>query len=225
MTLTALAILCFGTLALAGAGDRAWRGRLVGIGVAWLVAIVALAGLGLFSRTGQFGIIALGAVVLAPIIVGGIALARSRRVRLFATGIRWRSGGRSRRAVGGGFFLALHQAGRLPPTFALTAGYGDLFIGLTALPLTWAIHRRVNGWQRLALAWNALGALDLVTALSLGIGSAAGSPLRFIFETPDSGAVGVLPWALIPGLLVPLYMLTHVAISPASRPTPAGRRG
>lgn len=213
MTLTALAILAFGTLALAGAGDGAWRGRLAGIGAAWFVAITALAGLGLFSRTGSFGIIALSAAVFAPILVGGIALARSLRTRSFAGGIPLAvlvavHVGR----LLGGFFLALYQAGRLPPTFALTAGYGDVFIGLTALPLAWAIQRRVKGWKPLALAWNVLGALDLVSALTLGVGSAATSPVRFIFETPDSGAVGVLPWALIPGILVPLYMLTHVAI-------------
>jgi hypothetical protein len=213
MALTALAILCFGTLALAGAGDPAWRGRLAGIGIAWLAAIAALAGLGLFSRTGGLGIIALSAVVFAPIIAGGIALARSPRVRSFASGIPLAVlvGVHVGRLLGG-FFVALYQAGRMPATFALTAGTGDLFIGLTALPLAWAIQRRVNGWRRLALAWNALGALDLATALTLGVGSAAGSPMRFLFETPDSGAVGVLPWALIPGILVPLYMLTHVAI-------------
>jgi len=212
ITLTALAILCFGTLVLAGAGDGAWRRRLAGIAATWFVAITAFAGLGLFSRTGSFGIFALSAVVFAPIIMGWVELARSRRVQSFASAIPLAVlvGVHVGRLLGG-FFLALYQAGRLPPTFAQSAGYGDVFIGLTALPLAWAIHRRAGGWQAMALVWNALGALDLVSALSLGVGSSA-SPIRFIFETPDSGAVGVLPWALIPGILVPLYMLTHVAI-------------
>jgi hypothetical protein len=111
----------------------------------------------------------------------------------------------------GGFFLALHQAGRLPATFAHSAGYGDILVGITAVPLAWAIHRRANGWQWLTLVWNAVGALDLVSALSLAVAS-SNSPLRVIFETPDSGAVGVLPWALIPGVFVPFFMLSHIAI-------------
>jgi len=212
ISLTALTILFFGTLVLAGAGNGAWRRRLAGIGATWMATIVALAGLGLFSRTGRLGIFVLSAVVFAPIIAGGIALARSRRVQAFASSIPLAVlvGVHVGRLLGA-FFLALDQAGRLPPTFARSAGYGDVFIGLTALPLAWAIHRRVSGWWVMALAWNALGALDLTSALTLGVGSAA-SPLRFIFETPDSGAVGVLPWALIPGILVPLFMLTHVVV-------------
>src|SRR5262245_4432571 len=179
MTLTAVAILGFGTLVLAGGGDGARRSRLAAIGATWFVAIVALAGLGLFSRTGPFGVFALSAAVFAPIILGWIALARSRRVQSFASAIPLAVlvGVHVGRLLGG-FFLALYQAGRLPPSFALSAGYGDLFIGLTALPLAWAIHRRASGWQAMALVWNALGALDLVSALSLGVGSAA-SPIRF----------------------------------------------
>lgn|SRR5262245_10847648 len=212
MTLTAVAILCAGTLALAGADDAGLRRRLAGIGGAWFAAIVALAALGLFSRTGTLGIVALSAAVFVPIVAGWIALARSRRVQSFVSAIPLATlvGVHVGRLIGG-FFFALYGAGRMPPTFALTAGYGDLLVGLTALPLAAVIHRRATGWQWLALGWNALGALDLITALTLGVGSAA-SPARFIFEAPDSGAVGVLPWALIPGVLVPLYMLTHIAI-------------
>lgn len=62
------------------------------------------------------------------------------------------------------------------------------------------------------MAWNVLGFVDLLTAVTLGVGSAPNSPVRFIFESPNSGAIGSLPWLLIPGVLVPLYLLTHVAI-------------
>jgi hypothetical protein len=213
MTLTAIAILCVGALALAGGGDGAWRGRLAGIGAAWFVALAVLAGAGLFTRTGQLGIIALGASVAAPIVAGWMVLARAPRAHFFARAIPLSIlvGVHVGRLLGG-FFLALYQAGRLPATFAWSAGSGDLLVGLTALPLAWAIHRRMSGWRPLTLAWNVLATLDLVSALSFGIGSAANSPVRFIFERPDSGAVGMLPWALIPGFLVPMYMLTHIVI-------------
>jgi hypothetical protein len=56
------------------------------------------------------------------------------------------------------------------------------------------------------------GAYCLLSAVTLGIGSAPNSPVRFIFERPDSGAIASLPWVLIPGILVPLYLLTHLAI-------------
>jgi hypothetical protein len=57
-----------------------------------------------------------------------------------------------------------------------------------------------------------LGFADLVTAVTLGIGSAPDSPVRFIYETPNSGAVASLPWVLIPAVLVPVYLITHLAI-------------
>ena len=87
-----------------------------------------------------------------------------------------------------------------------------MLVGATAVPLAWAIHRRAPGWRALALGWNALGLLDLATAVSLGVGSAAGSPLRFIFESPGSGAIVTLPWAMIPGFLVPVFMLVHLTV-------------
>jgi hypothetical protein len=112
----------------------------------------------------------------------------------------------------GAFFLALYAAGRLPATFARSAGWGDIAVGALAIPLAWAVHRRAPGWRILALAWNTLGMADLITAVTLGVGSTSDSPLRFIFERPDSSAVTALPWVLIPGFLVPLYLMVHIAI-------------
>lgn len=213
VTLTAIAMLCVGVLLRSASGDRAWRGWLAGISAAWFVAIALLSSVGLFSRNGQLGVIALGGSVALPIVVGLLVLSRSARAHFFARSIPLTIlvGVHVGRLLGG-FFLALYQAGRLPPTFALTAGRGDILIALTALPVAWAIHRGVSGWRWLALGWNTFATLDLVSALALGIGSAANSPVRFIFETPDSGLVGMFPWALIPGFLVPMYLFTHIAI-------------
>jgi hypothetical protein len=63
-----------------------------------------------------------------------------------------------------------------------------------------------------ALAWNVFGFVDLVAAVTLGIGSQPAFPLRFIFEEPGTGLMATLPWLLIPGYLVPLYLLTHLAV-------------
>jgi hypothetical protein len=94
----------------------------------------------------------------------------------------------------------------------LTAGWGDIAIAAAALPVAWAIHRQVSGWAAWTFAWNLLGFADLLTAVTLGVGSAPNSPVRFIFESPNSGAIASLPGVLIPGVLVPLYLLSHLAI-------------
>jgi len=48
--------------------------------------------------------------------------------------------------------------------------------------------------------------------VTLGVGSALNSPVRFIYETPNSGAVAALPWVLIPAVLVPVYLIAHLAV-------------
>ena len=43
------------------------------------------------------------------------------------------------------FFLILHAQGRLPAPFAPTAGWGDIVIGATALPVAWLVAARGGG--------------------------------------------------------------------------------
>jgi hypothetical protein len=75
------------------------------------------------------------------------------------------------------------------------------------------MQRRVSGWRSWVLLWNCLGVADLIVAVTLGAGSAAGSPVRFLYEEPGTAVMGTLPWFLIPGYLVPAYLISHVAIS------------
>jgi hypothetical protein len=39
------------------------------------------------------------------------------------------------------FFVALYTQGKLPAPFAPTAGWCDIFVGVTALPVAWWIAR------------------------------------------------------------------------------------
>jgi len=213
MAFSTIAVLAVGALTVAGSADGSPRRRLAWGSAAWFALITGLAAAGVFSRPSGFGTLALGAAVLVPILAGLTLFAGSLPGRAFALGMPLAVlvGVHVGRLLGG-FMVALHAAGRLPPTFALTAGWGDVLVAAAAVPVAWAVHRRLPGWRPLTLAWNTVGVLDLVVAVSLGVGSAADSPLRFIFESPASDTMGTLPWALIPGFLVPIYMLTHGAI-------------
>ena len=71
-----------------------------------------------------------------------------------------------------------------------------------------AAQGRVSG-DRAIWIWNAVGALDMFAAIALGVISANGAPLQLIYAGAGSAAVQVLPWALIPTVLVPLYLITH----------------
>ncbi len=95
--------------------------------------------------------------------------------------------------VAGFLFLALMDMRLLPAEFALPAGYGDVTVGLLALG---------------AIGWNALGLLDLVSALTTGIiyigpfaaqvAASGGSPLYLNYVL------------IIPSFGVPLFALLHV---------------
>jgi hypothetical protein len=108
-------------------------------------------------------------------------------------------------------FILLYAAGRLPAPFAPIAGWGDIFVGIAALPVAWAMSRFGARMRTLTLVWNGLGFLDLVTAIGLGATSAPG-PIQIIVGPPDSGLMTTLPWILIPCFLVPSYMFIHIVI-------------
>jgi hypothetical protein len=212
ISLTALFAVSCGLLLTSAPVDARERSRIAGVTVGWFLLVAVLGGLGLFTTSG-LGAPAIGTAVLVPVALLVFAARRSSTARraLFGVPLTLLVALNAGRLLGI-FFLLLHDAGRLPPTFATTAGWGDIAVAILAIPLAAAIHYRVNGWLALTLAWNLIGFVDLLTAVALGVGSAPGSPVRFIFEHPNSNTVASLPWVLIPGVLVPLYLVSHLAI-------------
>jgi hypothetical protein len=212
IALTALAVLFPTLLIVASPAGRAARGRLAAVLFLWFALVAALAAAGLFS-TMSAGTPAIGVAVVVPIIIGIIVFRRSAALKSLVseTPLALLVAVHAGRLLGV-FFLLLYAEVRLPPTFALTAGWGDIGIAVAAPLVAWAIHRRAAGWRGLALTWNTLGFADLVLAVTLGVGSAVDSPVRFIYEAASSGTMSTLPWILVPGFMVPLYLMTHLAI-------------
>jgi hypothetical protein len=118
-----------------------------------------------------------------------------------ATGIQaWRFAGLG--------FIALYTYGVLPGVFAWPAGLGDMAIGATAPWVILALIRRPDFARgRAFVAWNLLGILDLVVAVGIG---------TFVATFPESvagattGVMARLPLLLIPGYLVPLFLILHL---------------
>jgi len=208
ISLTGLAAVLVATLVPSEPGSSALRKRLrLGMS-AWFIAAVVLGALGAFASPVLPVGVAVGIAVFAPLIVGGVVVARTQGHGIPLTTLVAVHIGR----ILGASFLVLYYMGRLPSTFAHSAGWGDIATGVLAIPVVWAIRNRVTGWRWITGAWNVLGTLDLLTAVILAVGSAPGSMVRFIYETPGSGAVVSFPWVLVPAFFVPLYLLTHLAI-------------
>jgi hypothetical protein len=223
ISLTGLFGLCCAVLASSVPIDAAVRAKAAVVALAWFAGISLLAAMGVFASP-SLGTPAIGIAVLTPVVLFLVAAARSAIVWnvVRETPLPVLVGIHLGRVLGI-FFVLLFYADRLPPTFALTAGWGDVAVAIAALPIAWAIQREASGWRWMTLAWNVVGFGDLVTAVTLGVGSAS-SPLQFIFESPHSGAVAALPWVLIPAILVPLYLLTHLAIFAQLARAAAGER-
>ena len=110
------------------------------------------------------------------------------------------------------FFLLLYSGGRLPAPFAPVAGWGDVLIGLTSVPVAYLTALRAPAWRTIALVWNTLGLFDLVVAIALGVASSPGVPISFATSSADSSVMTALPWILIQCFNVPLLVHLHILL-------------
>ncbi len=114
----------------------------------------------------------------------------------------WRAGGLG--------FLALSAHGLLPRLFAWPAGWGDIAIGVTAPWVALALIRRPGfAAGRAFVAWNLLGILDLVVAVSAGTLSSGFVP--GLAGEVTTAPMTQLPLVVIPAYLVPLFVMLHIA--------------
>lgn len=165
-----------------------------------------------FRPDNPFGLAVLGLSVTLPIFILTLAVSRISELRsaLREASLTSLVGLNIVRILGVSFLL-LKAQGRVAPTFASSAGWGDITAGLLAIPLVWLLANRKPGTNRLVWIWNCFGLLDLVAAVSLAVLSSPG-PLHLIKENASSAVMTTLPWFLIPGFLVPLLFSSHLAI-------------
>ena len=142
--------------------------------------------------------------IVLPLLIGLPILLSSKTVgrMLDATPPSWLVGLQVYR-VFGSVFLTGWLAGNLPTIPAVPAGAGDALVGMLALPVALVISARARSAGSMAVAWNVLGILDLVDAITLNaLANPGGSPAG-----PDP--VAALPLVLIPAFGVPLSLLLH----------------
>ncbi|WP_051367530.1 hypothetical protein [Hamadaea tsunoensis] len=225
-------VVLIGTIGLPISVARALRRRGVLFGTvwlaswsAWIVVSGVLAYAGVYAQRTDAVVVSLPIAFLtafaaAYAFVGPADLAGLTRGHAF-------------RVAGVGFLLAW-AAGQLPAVFALPAGFGDIAVGLAAPAVAARLAVAGSGsgssdsdsdsgsTRARALWFHALGLLDLVVALGLGVAAALG-PVRILSVEPSTADAMLLPIVLIPTTAVPLLAAMHVRALLRLRHAPAPR--
>lgn len=195
-----------------GSGRQSALAAALGVGAllaAWLAAAVTTGGADVFLGRAGDVVPAIAGGLLIPIVAGLLitripavrdALAAPRVLVLLTLVNLWR--------VAGIIFIALYLQNLLPAHFALPAGIGDVLIGLAAPFVAYALWKR-PARRRPAIVLHALGLLDLVVAVTMGVLSAPGALQVFTGE-PNTLPLTVLPEVLVPTFLVPLAVIVHI---------------
>jgi len=215
-SITGMAAIMINALAIAATLKLTLRqlvlfGIVAGVWVG-LASGLAAAGALVFSPAQKVPV--LGVLAAAPLLIaGGFWLSSGRfRAAVMAIPMPLLIGLNTSRVLGV-LFLALLAAGRLSGPFPYSAGIGDIITGALALSVA---RLAVDGSARAGASiawWNLFGATDLVLAIGLGLTSAQGSPVQLIHAGVGSAAMQVLPYSLVPTVLVPFYLLTHTAVA------------
>ena len=210
--LTASAAIMIAALSIGFGSTAAARIRIAAWLTAWFVVVVILAATRALYYEGGLGVPGLGIAVALPIALLCIVVARTQALReeFHRVPLWLLVGVHVVRSLGISFIL-LYTAGRLPAPFASAAGWGDIFVGATALPVAWFAYRQPTNVRSMIWIWNVIGIADLINAVGFGVISSPG-PQRLIFAEPSSAIMTTLPWLLIPGFLVPLLFAVHIGI-------------
>ncbi len=177
--------------------------------IAWLAIIWNVAASGaLQARPGAVPLLPFALV--PPVAIGLVLLTRSERI---ATAVDtaspgWLIGLQVYRILGGNFVVLWALGGAIPGVFAISAGFGDMLVGVLALPVAFYVASGAAGGRTAGVAWNILGITDLVLAVSLGFLSSPG-PLQIIAHDQPNVLATTYPTVMTPAFAVPLSLILH----------------
>jgi hypothetical protein len=180
---------------------------LAAILLAWGVTIFTLAEAGGFRQAPGLPPFRLMAAVVTPVLMGVVIWTLWPALRAWTES--WDLGAIvaiQTFRVAGAVFLFFWWIGQLPTVFAWVAGLGDIAVGILAIPVTLAVARKTVGWQTRVRSLTFFGILDFATVLSLGTLSQEGNILHLAGE-PTPAAMQTMPMIMIPGYLVPMFVL------------------
>ena len=98
-------------------------------------------------------------------------------------------------------FLVFTDMGFVSPTFGVTAGIGDVSVGLFALYAAYSLLRGRPSGRSLAIAANAVGLLDATMALVLGL---------FVVPADSFAPHIATAFMFVPAYVVSMFLVAHI---------------
>jgi purine-cytosine permease-like protein len=165
--------------------------------------------LGLYHQPSKVPLIQFGLLAPIALVLLLFFLWRPFRRTIEAIPQQWLVGIQLYRILGL-IFLILYAMDKLPGAFAISAGVGDVFVGLAAPSLALASMDKSVNADKLVHRWNLFGLADLTVALITGFLSSP-SPLQILALDHPNQLVTQYPLAIVPIFLVPIAILLHLA--------------
>ncbi|MEO0563702.1 MAG: hypothetical protein AAF125_16470 [Chloroflexota bacterium] len=154
----------------------------------------------------SLGPLVFNAVSSIPIILLFIAAWRSPAFKRFMRNTpSWVLTATQLYRLAGGVLLVLYLDGILPAEIGITNGVMDIIVGLTAIPMAWALYRGLSWSRNVAIAWNVFGLLDFVAAGVILSLSQSGE----LVLSPSPAQMGMYPLTLITVYQVAIATFIH----------------
>lgn len=107
------------------------------------------------------------------------------------------------RVIPGTIFLYYYVLRELPWSFAVPGGYGDILVGLTAIPASFLSRNFSRRNLPVLLVWQNLALLDLTIVVRAALVNALHNP-------ESMRPLTHFPLSMLPAMLVPLTLMIHV---------------
>lgn len=186
--------------------------RLILSALVWVGLMLAIANSNILVPRTEQTLPLLGILIIGSSVLGSALLIKSHSAKamLDAVPLHWFAVIQIYRIVGA-VFLMLERDGLLPAYFAISTGWGDIAIGLSAPIVGVLLWQDAGKFRLVGLAWCIAGMSDLLLVLFKAVNSAPGPLQSTAFDLPTV-IIGYFPFSLIPLLVVPISLILHIQL-------------
>ncbi len=192
-----------------------WRRsrRVAIVAIGWAIISLFTARIPFFQHIDRWsdgdmiGFIGFGTVLTVPVVLFFVALSRSQLFQQFMSDTpSWVLAATQVYRLTGASFLLLYLRDLLPAEIGLVNGALDIIVGLTALPVAWALARGFPRSRSIAIAWNLAGIFDLASAFTV----ITLSILGLLQLEPAPTRMGLYPLSLVSVYQVAIAICIHM---------------